>query len=106
MTEDASFCTICSVTKQTEQRRGGVWRPRVSGWALCLLGAAGCTDYGLNAEKLGLLRVSPEAVVLEGACSFEEQVVTLQSVGEHPVTIRSVEVVGEGWVLLSTPALP
>ena len=74
--------------------------------ALCLLGAAGCTDYGLNAEKLGLLKASPEAVVLEGACSFEEQVVTLQSVGEHPVTIRSVEVVGEGWVLLSAPALP
>lgn len=67
---------------------------------------AGCTDYGITAEETGTLRVSPETVVLQGACAYEERTVTLESVGEYAVEISGLEVDGEGWALLDAPSLP
>jgi len=66
----------------------------------------GCSDYQVTAEETGTLQVSPSSVVLEGACSYEERTVTLQSIGEYAVTVESLDIDGDGWVVLSAPTLP
>ena len=71
-----------------------------------LLLVFGCSDYEFIAEETGTLLITPDSVVIDGACSYEERELSLESVGEYAVTVHSIEVDGEGWVLLSAPSLP
>lgn len=71
-----------------------------------LLLLMGCSDYGITAEETGTLQLSPGSVELLGACSYEEAVVTLQSVGEFAVTVDSLSIDGDGWAVLRAPSLP
>lgn len=66
----------------------------------------GCSDYKFTAKEFGSLAIDPPAIETEAACGFTEHTVSLQSVGEFAVKVRSLSVRGIGWTILDAPSLP
>lgn len=73
--------------------------------SLCLVALVACNEVDLQTAEFGALSVDPAAIEVT-ACDFQEQALTLTSVGEASVRVSTLAVEGTGWLILEAPPTP